>query len=173
MSVQNVNQCINRVSNKIMILRAEFGCASHVSRKLGACLWSALRATVPWTNVFCGEAFSDIPESSAPHPVRASWSRAVCFDCRGLCSLETVAALGSKHGTCVGLVNPELMIGTHNNEPELINARTWRARTGLMEVVTGRTWPYHGNGSQCFENTGVRFAKILAGPYVGQVRSQR
>ena len=42
------------------------------------------------------------------------------------------------------LMNAELVIGTRNNELELINARTCRARKGLMEVLTGRTWPYHG-----------------------------
>ena len=41
-------------------------------------------------------------------------------------------------------MNAEMVLETRNNEPELINARTWRARNGLMEVETGRTWPYHG-----------------------------
>ena len=35
-------------------------------------------------------------------------------------------------------------MGTHNNEPKPRNARTWCARRSLMEVMTGRTWPYHG-----------------------------
>ena len=36
------------------LLRVEFACASFMGRKLWACLWTALRATVPLTNVFCG-----------------------------------------------------------------------------------------------------------------------
>ena len=37
-----------------------------------------------------------------------------------------------------------MVIDTRNNEPELMNARTWRARKGSMEVKTGRLWHYHG-----------------------------
>ena len=42
------------------------------------------------------------------------------------------------------LMDAEMVIDTRNNEPELMNARTWRARKGLMEVMTGRTFRYHG-----------------------------
>ena len=58
--------------------------------------------------------------------------------------LETKAALGSKHGACFWLTNAAIVIETRDNEPEPINARTWRARKGLMEVMTSRTWHYHG-----------------------------
>ena len=33
---------------------------------------------------------------------------------------------------------------SRKNEPELMNARTWRARKGSMEVMTSRSWHYHG-----------------------------
>ena len=41
------------------------------------------------------------------------------------------------------LMNAEMVFETRNNEPELINVRTWRGRKGLMEVMTGRTWHHH------------------------------
>ena len=41
-------------------------------------------------------------------------------------------------------MNADMVIETRDNEPELINARTWRARKGLKEVMTGRTLHYHG-----------------------------
>ena len=37
-------------------------------------------------------------------------------------------------------MDPGTVIWTYNNGPEPTGARTWRARKGLMEVVTGRTW---------------------------------
>ena len=36
------------------------------------------------------------------------------------------------------------MFGSQNNGPEPADARTWRARISLMNVLTGRTWPYRG-----------------------------
>ena len=42
------------------------------------------------------------------------------------------------------LMNAEMVIETRDNEPELLNARTWRARKGSMQVMKGRTWHYHG-----------------------------
>ena len=42
------------------------------------------------------------------------------------------------------LMDAEMVLETRNNEPELINVRTWRARKGWMEGMTGRTWDYDG-----------------------------
>ena len=54
-------------------------------------------------------------------------------------------ALSSKTFNMFWPMDPEPVIGTHKNEPEpLRHAMTWRARKGLMEVVTGRPWPHHG-----------------------------
>ena len=60
------------------IVRTEFDCASFVSRKLWACLWTALRATVDKRVLRLRSKF---PELSGLHPLRASWSRAIDTDC--------------------------------------------------------------------------------------------
>ena len=53
---------------------------------------------------------------------------------------EPTAALGSKLFYMFWLMDPGTVIGTHNNVPEPTSAMTWRARTGVLEVMTGRTW---------------------------------
>ena len=42
------------------------------------------------------------------------------------------------------LMDAEMVSDSRKNEPELMNARTWRGRKGSMEVMTGRSWHYHG-----------------------------
>ena len=64
-------------------------------------------------------------------------------------------------------MNVEMVIETRDNEPELINEKTWRTRKGLMGVMTGRTWHYHGIGSQSQENADARSAEVLAGLHIG------
>ena len=42
------------------------------------------------------------------------------------------------------LMDAEMVSDSRKNEPERMNARTWRARKGSMEVMTSRSWHYHG-----------------------------
>ena len=42
------------------------------------------------------------------------------------------------------LMDAEMVSDSRKSEPELMNARTWRGRKGSMEVMTGRSWHYHG-----------------------------
>ena len=43
-----------------------------------------------------------------------------------------------------GLMDPGTAIGTQDNVPGPVSARTWRAKKGLLEVMTGKTWPNTG-----------------------------
>ena len=41
-------------------------------------------------------------------------------------------------------MDAEMVIDDRTNEPVLMTARAWRDRKDSMEVMTGRTWHYHG-----------------------------
>ena len=42
------------------------------------------------------------------------------------------------------LMDAEMVSDSRKSEPELMNARTWRTRKGSMDLMTGRSWHYHG-----------------------------
>ena len=61
-------------------------------------------------------------------------------------------------------MDAEMVIDARSNEPELLNAKSWQTRKGLMEVTTGRNVAIPRNGSQSQENADEGSAEVLAGP---------
>ena len=88
-------------------------------------------------------------------------------------SKEPVAALRlEKHGMFC-LVCPVAVIGTQGDVPVPTSAVTWRAKKGLVEVMTSRTWLNHGLSHKAKNTRLIRFAEILTGPCSGQSWPQR
>ena len=57
-------------------------------------------------------------------------------------------------------MDPGTETGTSDNVPEPTSAMTWRAKKGLLEEMTGTTWPDPGL-SQSQKHERIRFAEIF------------
>ena len=49
----------------------------------------------------------------------------------------------SKFCNMFWVMDSDMVIDDHPNEPVLMTAGTWKDRKGPMEFMTGRTWHYH------------------------------
>ena len=111
---------------------AEFGFASYERHRMRVCLQFGVERARPFCRQTCfvTEVFFLKKKCSRNHPD----------------SFQFVppGAVQLREYFLFWPIDPGIVIGTHNNVPVPTSATTWRARKGVLEVMTGRTWPDPG-----------------------------
>ena len=144
LSVKNINLCINSFLNNRGSLHVEAVLQKHFSHgvKLWACLWTALRATVPSKNI--------------PGRFQLESPRFLGINAALAQSIEHVVARGCRDGDW----RPPQWTGAHECQV-VAGSKRLHGSHDWQNVAPSR------NGSQCHENAKVCSAEVLAGPHFG------